>query len=164
MQSRKGIQGPTTDWIWGAVDFCNTYPNCDSASTYIVGNIHYYENEMYFQVINLPTDLNGIALASDETLSYRILARRQGEGQWHLLNWVSAYEGSTIGTSDGMTISVGDTIVLKPTVGYIEQYNEWILERDIIKGGVAPAYGTGDILLDMQVTYNEISQASSSGN
>lgn len=159
MQSRKGIKGDQDSWVWGAVDMCDAYPRCDEyASVWLVGNLHYDANMMVFKVQKMPTDLDYTPLASDETVSYRILAKREGEGSWRRMNWISSYEGSKIGLTENMNISVGDVIRVKPPKGYIEQYNQWILERYVTKGGKAQAFGTGTVLLDIRVQYAELEE------
>lgn len=159
MQSRKGIKGENEEWVWGAVDMCDAYPRCDDESeTWLQGAIHYDSNMMVFEVKKMPNDLAFVELASDETISYRILAKRQGEGGWRRMNWLSTYENSKIGLTENMQLSVGDIVHVGPPKGYIEQYNEWVLERVITKAGKSQALGAGERLLDIRVTYAELSQ------
>ena len=134
----------------------NDDQDCDSAETYLIGSLHFDENMMVFEVVNLPTDLDGRDLASDEEINYRILAKREGEGSWRKMNWYSSYENRKLGLSENMNLQVNDIIRLKPTVGYIEDYTKWILERVRVKAGVADPYGTGDRLLDIKVRYKEL--------
>lgn len=156
MQSRKGIKGTEEAWVWGAVDMCDTYPECEYSSTYLVGNLHFDSNMMVFKVAKMPNDLAFVTLASDESISYRILAKRDGEGSWRRMNWISTYEDRKIGLTENMDINVNDTIRVTPPVGYIEQYNRWILERVITKAGKSQGYGLGTRLLDIRVEYAEL--------
>lgn len=155
MQSRKGIKGTQDAWIWGAVDMCDTYPDCDEDSnTHLIGKLHFDSNLMVFDVVRIPA--NSTALASDEDYSYRILAKRDGEGSWRRMNWYSSYEDRKLGLTENMDIAPGDIIRVGPPVGYIEQYNRWILERVFSKAGKSQGYGQGDRLLDIRVQYNEL--------
>lgn len=156
MQSRKGIKGTEEAWVWGAVDMCDTYPDCENSSTYMVGKLHFDSNMTVFKIEKLPADFDYYQLASDETITYRILAKRDGEGSWRRMNWISSYEDRRLGLTENMELSVGDIVRVKPPVGYIEQYNRWILERVVTKAGKAQAYGTGERLLDIQVQYAEL--------
>ena len=157
MQSRKGIKGAQDEWVWGAVDMCDAYPRCDEfSSTWLKASLHYDSNMMVFEVQKMPTDLAYVPLASDEKLAYRILAKRSGEGSWRKMNWISTYEGTKIGLTENMNISVGDVIRVSPPKGYIEQYNQWILERYVTKGTKVQAFGTGTVLLDIRVEYAEL--------
>lgn len=141
--------------MWGAVDMCDTYPECDEgSSTHLVGKLNFDSNMMVFDVVKIP--YNSTTLASDEDYSYRILAKRDGEGSWRRMNWISSYEDRKIGLTENMDITVGDVIRIKPPVGYIEQYNRWILERVFTKAGKAQGYGQGTRLLDIRVQYNEL--------
>lgn len=159
MQSRKGIKGAEDAWVWGAVDMCDTYPSCDQySSTWLTGKLHYDSNMMVFDVNRVPNDTSYIVLASDESISYRILAKRQGEGSWRRMNWISTYEDRKIGLTENMSISVGDVIRVSPPKGYIEQYNQWILERVVAKAGKSPGFGLGEILLDVRVEFAELEE------
>ncbi len=158
MQSRKGIKVKEDAWVWGAVDMCESYPDCEYSDTYLIGKLHFDENLMVFEVVRMPTDLANLQLAADEEVSYRLLAKRDGEGSWRRMNWYSNYENRKIGLSENMDIEAGDFIRIKPPVGYIEDYNRWILERVVTKAGKSVAYGAGDRLLDIKVSYAELNE------
>jgi hypothetical protein len=162
-QSRKGIGGGKEDWIWGSVDFCSNdsfrtntdgSPDCEGATTHLIGTLHYDANYMDFEIESLPLEPLE-SLASDEVLSYRVLAKRSNEGHWHLMKVTNYYSGSSEGASENLSLSVPQTLRLSPDVGYIEQYTHWIMERVIEKNGVHVGYGRGLRLLDNEVQYSE---------
>lgn len=158
MQSRKGIKGAQDEWVWGAVDMCSYENDCDESMTHLNGQLHYDSNMMVFNIVKLESDYSYTTLATDESISYRILAKRDGEGSWRKMNWISSYEDRKLGVSENMDLAPGDVVRLKPPVGYIEQYNRWILERVVTKGSTSTGYGLGDRLLDIRVTYQELAE------
>lgn len=155
-QSRKGIKGTEEAWIWGEVDMCDTYPDCEYAATHLIGQLNYTANTMDFEVIELPTDLTYATLASDEKITYRFLAKRVGEGKWRRMNVYSPYEGQSWGLSENMLLEAGDKFQIRPPIGSMHQYTNWILERVVQKGDNKVPYGHGDRLLHIEVQYAEL--------
>ncbi len=156
MQSHRGIQAISAKWVWNAVDFCETWPDCEDSAAHMIGKVHYDDNFIEFQVMSLPLE-NTIPLASDESITYRILAKRPNEGSWHLMQQLNYYGGKSAGKSENMLLDVGQIIRLKPYTGYIEQYSRWILERVVQKGSEVVPYGNGDrIWDDLRVQYSEL--------
>ena len=159
MQSHRGVQAISAKWVWNPVDFCETWPECENSAAHMIGTVHYDENFIEFQVMSLPAE-NTIPLASDESITYRILAKRPNEGSWHLMQQLNYYGGKSAGKSENMLIDVGQVIRLKPYSGYIEQYSRWILERVVQKGDQVVPYGNGDrIWDDLRVQYSELNSS-----
>ena len=155
-QSRKGIQGAKTDWVWGAAEFCSKeswQSNCSYSNTFLTGALHYDSNYMDFRVNRIaPKPI--AELASDESVTYRIRARRANETTWHLMKILDVYSGATKGASENMQI-IGDTSVhLAPYVGYIEQYTEWVLELVIAKGTQVQYQTLFDVTVDYAETHS----------
>jgi hypothetical protein len=155
MQSHRGIQAISANWVWNPVDFCKTPPDCEYSDTHLIGTVHYDENFIEFKVMALPLE-NFVALASDESITYRILAKRPNEGHWSLMQQLSYYGGKSPGKSENMLLDVDQVIRLKPEKGNISDYNQWILERVLQKGSEFVPYGRGLILLNLKVDYSEL--------
>lgn len=157
MQSHRGIETQGASWVWNAVDFCETWPTCENSAAHMIGTVHYDENFIELKVMSLPLE-NNVSLASDESITYRIIAKRPNDGSWHLMQQLNYYGGKNAGKSENMLLDVDQVIRLKPYTGYIEQYSHWILERVVQKGSEVVPYGNGDrIWDDLRVQYSELS-------
>jgi hypothetical protein len=156
MQSHRGIETQGASWVWNPVDFCETWPTCENSAAHMIGTVHYDENFIEFKIMSLPAE-NTVSLASDESITYRIIAKRPNDGSWHLMQQLNYYGGKSAGKSENMLLDVDQVIRLKPYTGYIEQYNNWILERVVQKGSEVVPYGNGDRIWDeLRVQYSEL--------
>lgn len=153
-QSRRGIKGAQEDWVWGGVDFCSE-SNCDASDTHLVGTVHYDKNFIEFEVIDLPVE-SSVALASDESISYRIIGRRVKEARWRLLKQVNLYSGQTEGYSKDLKLELNTAIRLRPDLGFIEQYDRYMLQRIYIKNNKIV---NAKSMFDVSVQFSELEEA-----
>lgn len=143
------------NWVWNPVDFCETWPDCEFSDSHMIGTVHYDENLIEFKIVSLPLE-NNVLLASDESVTYTIVAKRPYEGNLLPMKRLNYYSGKVVGKSENMLLEAGQIVRLKPDAqgAYIEQYKQWRLLRVVQKGSeiIEETH-----LLDITVNYSELS-------